>query len=74
MHGERVYLFLNEPTKEDLIVSFPSKDYAVFTVDLNGVSETNRLYFDPRVRNALYTYEPIPPKAIIKLGNDIPVG
>ena len=67
MHGDRVYLLLNEPTNEDLIVSFPLKDYAVFKVDLNKVNETNKLYFDPRIHNALYTYEPISPQSIVKL-------
>jgi len=36
----------------------------VFEVDLTKVNETNKFYFDPRVRNALYTYEPISPNAL----------
>ena len=64
MHGERIYLFLNEPTEQDTIVTHTDEGKIIFEVDLTKVNETNKFYFDPRVRNALYTYEPISPNAL----------
>ena len=64
MHGERIYLFLNEPTEQDTIVTHADEGKIIFEVDLTKVNETNKFYFDPRVRNALYTYEPISPNAL----------
>ena len=63
MNSERVYLYLNEPDSNEKLISF-TKDPVVLRVDLSKINDDTKFYFDPRVNNALYTYEPIPSTAI----------
>ena len=67
MNNERVYLFLNKPTDNEMYLFGP--DSIIIEVDIAKLPETYEFYFDPRMENALYCYENIPSKAI-KIIND----
>lgn len=71
MHDERVYLFLDYPTDEDEIFLFGQDEPVIFKVILNKLPLNYTFYYDPRMDNALYTYEQIPPEAIEVIKNDL---
>ena len=63
LNNERVYLYLNKPDKyEQMIVS--STEPIVLKIDLYKINPETKFYFDPRINNAFYTYEPIFSNAI----------
>lgn len=64
---ERTYLFLNEPTDDKLMDFYAykfSQPVILLKIDLLKLNQWAKLYFDPRMDDALYTYEPIPYNAI----------
>ena len=62
MNGERIYLFLNEPSDIEMLMLSPRN--ILIEVDIAKLPETYEFYFDPRMKNALYCYENIPHQAI----------
>lgn len=62
MNGERIYLFLNKPSDNEIRMFWPSN--IVLEIDITKLPETYEFYFDPRMKNALYCYENIPPQTI----------
>ena len=62
MNGERIYLFLNEPSDIEMLMLSPRN--ILIEVDITKLPETYEFYFDPRMKNALYCYENIPQQAI----------
>jgi len=68
MNNERVYLYLNEPDKTEMLISV-SKNPITLRINLDKMNKTTKFYFDPRIENAFYTYEPIPNSAIEILKN-----
>ena len=62
MNGERIYLFLNKPSDNEIRMFWPSN--IVLEIDITKLPETYEFYFDPRMKNALYCYESIPPQTI----------
>lgn len=62
MNGERTYLFLNKP--DDSEIRMFGSESIVIEVDITKLPETYEFYFDPRMKNALYSYENIPQEAI----------
>ena len=63
MHDERIYFFLNYPTKE-LIASLALVNPKILKIDLSNLPLTYTFYFDPRLNNAVFSYEQIPPEVI----------
>jgi hypothetical protein len=63
MNDERIYLYLNEPDETEKLISV-SKNPVILRIDLDKINKTTKFYFDPRIENAFYTYEPIPNSAI----------
>ena len=62
MNGERIYLFLNEPSDIEMLMLSPRN--ILIEVDITKLPETYEFYFDPRMKNALYCRENIPQQAI----------
>lgn len=63
MNSERAYFFIEEPDSEKQMI-VGNNDQCVLKINLNMINQTNKFYFDPRMENALYTYEPIQKEAI----------
>lgn len=63
MNNERIYLYLNKPDKYEKMVT-SSVEPVILKIDLNKINPETKFYFDPRINNAFYTYEPIFPNAI----------
>ena len=64
MHDERVYLFFNEPDDNEMKITMCDSPVTL-KIDLNKLPDTVKFYFDPRVSMAFYTFENIPPEAIL---------
>ena len=62
MNGERIYLFLNEPSDNEIRMFGPGN--IVLEIDITKLPETYEFYFDSRMKNALYSHENIPQQAI----------
>jgi hypothetical protein len=63
----RVYLWLNEPENTQWDVMFKTRgntEGIVLSIDLTKLNPQNKMYFDNRMPNALFSLEPIPNKAI----------
>ena len=64
MHDERLYLFINEPEEVNINLT-ANVTPSILKIDLDKLPDSVRFYFDPRVENAFYTFENIPPEAIV---------
>lgn len=63
MHDERIYLFLKYPT-EDNIKAVSVINPVVIKINLEKLPLNYTFYHDPRLNNAVFSYEQIPPEAI----------
>ena len=62
MNGERIYLFLNKPSDNEIRMFGPGN--IVLEIDITKLPETYEFYFGSRMKNALYCHENIPQQAI----------
>jgi hypothetical protein len=64
---ERNYFFLKQPTKEKLKDFYFYKlmePVVLLKIDLSKINPSTKFYYDPRIEDSLYVYEPIPNNAI----------
>ena len=62
-HYDEIYLFLNKPGKYEKMIPL-CVEPIVLKINLNEINDEIKFYFDSRVNNAFYIYEPISYKAI----------
>ena len=64
MNGERIYLFINQADEKDIKMIFGKENTTTVTVDLLKLNKETKFYFDSRLPNCLYTFEPLIPNSL----------